>query len=101
MGRGENFQNTEVFTEISAGQWDFITSGNLTAKEAVEFLKNGMKVRTFRDNIKEIYGTDDCEKILSEGLCKSADMYEGKIVQPYSMRKKIRTWMPGKNFPTD
>ncbi len=101
MGRGENFQNTEAFTEISAGQWDFITSENLTAKEAVEFLKNGMRVRTFRDNISDIYGTDDCEKLLAEGLCKSAEMYEGKVIQPDSMRKKIRNWMAGKNFPTD
>jgi len=59
MERGEKIQNTEAFTEISAGQWNFITSENLTAKEAVEFLKNGMKVRTFRDNIRDIYGTDD------------------------------------------
>lgn len=29
MGRGENFQNTEAFTEISAGQWNFIISENL------------------------------------------------------------------------
>lgn len=47
-------QNTEVMTEISANQWNFITSENLTAKEAVEFLKNGMKVRTFRDKIRDI-----------------------------------------------
>ena len=101
MESGEKFQNTEIMTEISASQWNFITSENLTAKEAVEFLKNGMKVRTFRDNIRDIYGTDDCEKILAEGLCKSAEMYDGKMVQPDSMRKKIRNWMAGKNFPTD
>lgn len=101
MESGEKFQNTEIMTEISASQWNFITSENLTAKEAVEFLKNGMKVRTFRDNIRDIYGTDDCEKILAEGLCKSAEMYDGKIVQSDSMRKKIRNWMTGKNFPTD
>lgn len=101
MESGEKFQNTEIMTEISASQWNFITSENLTAKEAVEFLKNGMKVRTFRDNIRDIYGTDDCEKILAEGLCKSAEMYDGKIVQLDSMRKKIRNWMTGKNFPTD
>ena len=29
-------------TTISAKQWDFITSENLTASEAVDFLKNGM-----------------------------------------------------------
>lgn len=101
MESGEKFQNTEIMTEISASQWNFITSENLTAKEAVEFLKNGMKVRTFRDNIRDIYGTNDCEKILAEGLCKSAEMYDGKIVQSDSMRKKIRNWMTGKNFPTD
>lgn len=101
MGRGENFQNTEAFTEISAGQWKFVTSDNLTAKEAVEFLKNGMKVRTFRDNIRDIYGTEDCEKLLAEGLCNCTWLYESKIVQSDSMRKKIRNWMAGKNFPTD
>ncbi len=94
-------QQTEVLTEISAGQWNFITSENLTAREAVEFLKNGMKVRTFRDNIREIYGTEDCEKLLSEELCKFGELYSGKVIQPDSMRKKIRNWMNGKNLPTD
>lgn len=101
MIREQDFQNTEAFTEISADQWNFITSDNLTAKEAVNFLKNGMKVRTFRDNIREIYGTDDCEKLLAEGLCHYAEMNEGKVIQLDSMRKKIRNWMIGKNFPTD
>ncbi len=94
-------QNTEVMTEISAGQWNFITSDNLTVKEAVDFLKNGMKVRTFRDNIRDIYGTDDCEKLIAEGLCKCGEYYNGKVIQSDSMRKKVRNWMTGKNMPTD
>lgn len=101
MERGNHFQSTEVMTEISAGQWNFITSENLTAKEAVSFLRNGMKVRTFRDNIRDIYGTEDCEKLLSEGLCKFGELYNGKVIQSDSMRKKIRNWMAGKNLPTD
>ena len=101
MNHRENFQATEVLTEISAGQWNFITSENLTAKEAVEFLKNGMKVRTFRDNIRDIYGTEDCERLLAESLCRYAELYEGKQILADSMRKKIRNWMAGKNFPAD
>ena len=58
----------EKMTEISAKQWDFVTSENLTAGEAVDFLKNGMQIRTFHGNLTEISGNEAYEKPLAEGL---------------------------------
>jgi len=88
----------EKMTEISTKQWDFITRDNLTAKEAVDFLKNGMKIRTFDDNMKEISGTDDYEKRLVEGLYQIKATEE---VQLDSLKRKIRNWVNGKNMPSD
>ena len=87
-------------TEISAKQWNFITKENLTPKEAVFFLENGMQVRTFRDIIIEICGTADVEKQLLEGLCEISQI-EGKNSLKDSVRKKISNWMNGKNIPSD
>ena len=89
----------EKMTEISAKQWDFITRDNLTAKEAVDFLKNGMKIRTFDDNLREISRDEAYEKTLAEGLyqIKSAE----EEVQMDSLKRKIRNWVNGKNMPSD
>ena len=89
----------EKMTEISTKQWDFITRENLTAREAVDFLKNGMKIRSFDDNMREISGTDAYEKTLVEGLypIKSAE----KEVQLDSLKKSVRNWVNGKNMPSD
>ena len=56
------YTSTEVMTAISAKHWDFITQDNLSVKEAVEFLKNGMQIRTFKDNICQIYQSYQMKK---------------------------------------
>lgn len=86
---------TQAFTEISAKQWDFVTQDDLTAREAVGFLLNGMQLRTFRDILKRVCGDDDRERQLVEGLCAQGN------VQPDSVRKKVRNWMNGKSLPTE
>lgn len=93
--------HTTEMTEISAKQWDFVTRENLTAKEAVEFLKNGMQVRTFKENVAEIYGSEDFEKQLIDQLYQIKSRLDNKEIQPDSIRKKVRNWVNGKNFPTD
>lgn len=90
----------EKMTEISAKQWDFITKENLTAREAVDFLKSDMRVRTFDDNLKEISGIEEYEKLLMDGLYK---VQSGKTeeIQLISLKKKVRNWVNGKNLPSD
>ena len=96
---GEKALKTSM-TEISAKQWDFITKENLTPKEAVFFLENGMQTRTFRDVLIEICETAEVEKQLLEGLCK-INQIEGKNISRDSVRKKISNWMNEKNIPSD
>lgn len=90
-----------TMTEISAKQWDFIARENLTTKEAVEYLMNGMQIRTFSGNMREISGKDDFDKILAEGLYKIKSEELGSNIQLDSMKRKVRNWINGKNLPSD
>ncbi len=83
-----------LLTETSMQHWDFVIQENLTAKEAVGFMKSGMKLRTFQDNLREFYTGDNLEKCLVEGLC----YYTGKSRQ--SVRRKVYNWMQNKNLPS-
>lgn len=94
-------QSTEIMTEISARQWDFVTAENLTAKEAVAFLKKGMQLRSFTDNLREIYGAGDWEGKLVEGLCDIGEAESGSRPPKDNVRRKVRNWVTGKNIPTD
>lgn len=89
--------STRALTEVSARQWNFVTQDNLSAREAVAFLLDGMQVRTFRNILYLVCGRDDLEKDLVEGLCALA----GERVQPDSIRRKVRNWMNGKTLPTE
>jgi len=90
-----NQDGSTILTEISAKQWNFITQDNLSAREAVAFLLNGMQLRTFRDILRQVCGTDDIEKQLVQGLSQqTASSY-------MSTRRKVRNWMSGKNMPTE
>lgn len=95
------YTSTEVMTAISAKHWDFITQDNLSVKEAVEFLKNGMQIRTFKDNICQIYQKDDYETKLVDGLYAISEFEYEKKTQIDSVKRKVRNWLSGKNNPTD
>ena len=88
---------SNVYTAVSARQWDFISQDNLTAKEAVAFLLDGIQLRSFRDILRQVCGTDMVERQLTEGLLAMAP----PNVHPDSIRRKIRNWMNGKALPTD
>lgn len=93
--------NTEIMTEISSRQWDFITQENLTAKEAAEYLLNEMRPRTFQDHLKACYDGSDTEKLLANGMYQcalSAEVPE-KSVKYDSIRRKVHNWMNNKNVP--
>lgn len=91
------YNSDNQFTQISARQWDFVTQENLTSREAVDFLLNNMKLRTFRDVLRLICGSDDQESRIVNGLCSNTS----KLLQRDSVRRKVRNWMNGKNLPTE
>lgn len=90
----QEFQNK--YTEISARQLDFVTRENLSPREAVAFLRSGMQLRTFRDILQLVCGTDAVEKQLVEGLWQ-----QDTAQQTDSVRRKVRNWMQGKSVPTE
>lgn len=85
----------EWMTETSAGHWDFVIQENLTAKEAVAFMKSSMRPRTFLDNLQDFYTGEDLEKCLLDGLCH----YGGGNRK--SIRRKVNNWMQNRNLPSD
>lgn len=91
-----SYDVTHPLTEISARQLDFVTQENLSAREAVAFLRSGMQLRTFRDILKQVCGNDSLENPLVWGLCN----LEPKA-NPDSVRRKVRNWMNGKSIPSD
>lgn len=91
-----DYRGTEILTEVSAKQWDFVTQDNLSAREAVAFLLNGMQVRSFRDVLRRVCGDDDREGQIVAGLCAM-----NSAAQPDSIRRKVRNWMSGKTLPTE
>ena len=89
----EDYQGTEKLTEISARQWQYVTQENLSAREAVAFLRSGMQVRSFRDVLRQVCGTDQVEQQLTLALCRLSD------AQPDSVRRKVWNWMNGRTLP--
>ena len=90
-------ENTmQNLTEISANQLEFVTRENLTPREAVAFLRSGMQLRSFRDILRQVCGTEDVEKQLVSGL-----LAQDASQQPDSVRRKVRNWMNGKSLPTE
>ena len=92
----ENDSTAGPFTEISSRQWDFVTQDNLSAREAVDFLLKGMQLRTFRDILRQVCGTEELEQQIVQGLCRM-----NGSVQPDSIRRKVRNWMSGRTLPTE
>ena len=88
--------STQQLTQISANHLAYVTQDNLTAREAVAFLLNGMQLRTFRDILRQICGREDREQQIIEGLCSM-----NRTSQPDSIRRKVHNWMNGKALPTD
>ena len=84
------------YTEISAKQLDFVTQENLTPREAVAFLRSGMQLRTFRDILRQVCGSDDLEKQIGYGL-----WLQDQTQQKDSVKRKVRNWMNGKSLPTE
>lgn len=89
-------QGTECLTEISARQMEYVTRENLSAREAVAFLRSGMQVRSFRDVLRQVYGTDQVEQQLTQALCRMSG-----AAQPDSIRRKVWNWMNGRAMPTE
>lgn len=91
-----SYDVTHPLTEISAKQLDFVTQENLSAREAVAFLRSGMQLRTFRDILQQVCDNDGLENALVWGLC-SLDPEANRD----SVRRKVRNWFSGKSLPTE
>lgn len=94
--------NTDVMTETSAGHWDFITQENLTVEDAVEYLLNDMKPRTFKEHLDACYTGNDIEKRLTYGMYQCTLLYNtsSRTVKYDSVRRKISNWINNKNLPS-
>lgn len=90
------FETGSQLTEISAKQYQFVTQEDLSANEAVAFLLNGMQFRTFRDVLLRVCGDDRQERKLIKSL---SAITPG--VQRDSIRRKVKNWYSGKNYPTE
>ena len=91
-----DMDQTQQLTEVSAQQLNFVTQEKLTAREAVAFLRSGMRLRTFRDILRQVCGTDALETPLVWGLCNL-----DPTANVDSVRRKVRNWMTGKSLPTE
>ncbi len=90
------FEKNSQLTEISAKQYRFVTQEGLSAGEAAAFLLNGMRFRTFRDVMSRVCGTDRQERQLVGALAELEP-----TAQRDSIRRKVKNWYNGKNYPTD
>ncbi len=96
---GENNIRSQ-FTELSARQWDYLLRETLTPRQAVAFLKSGLPLRTFPDNLRRLYGGEDVQERLIAGMTEYAGMDE-KPVREDSVRRKVQNWMKNKKLPSD
>lgn len=61
-------------------------------------------MRTFRENLEELCKDRDVEAELIAGMLAYAEEEKqrtGVVLQPDSIRRKVRNWMQNKNIPTD
>lgn len=93
-------QNNQMMTEVSARQWDFIAKECQTPKEAVDFLKSGMRLRTFSDIICRLYPGKDLENRLTDRLFAFCGA-NADTTQRDSIRRKVQNWLHNRNLPTD
>lgn len=93
-------QNSEMMTVVSARQWDFIAKECQTSKEAVDFLKSGMRLRTFSDMIGRLYPGEDLESRLTDSFFTFGEA-DADVVQRDSIRRKVQNWLHNRNLPTD
>ena len=78
----------DEMTELSRINFDEATSGLKTVREAVDFLEENARIRTFREKLEKFYAGDDLRKMLVEGLCRNhPDMNRD------SVERRVRGWL--------
>jgi hypothetical protein len=75
-----------AYTEISRKQFDFLLRDDVTAEEAVAYLKTDFTIRKFSDVLKRVYTGDDIEQRLTE---------------EFGSRKNVQNWTRNRNLPTN
>jgi hypothetical protein len=74
------------YTEISRKQFDFLLRDDVTAEEAVAYLKTDFTIRKFSDVLKRVYTGDDLEQ---------------KLTAEFGSRKNVQNWTRDRNLPTN
>lgn len=75
-----------AMTEISQRLFDYLLQDDLTAEEAVAYLKTDFSIRMFSDVLKSIYPYEDMES---------------RLVEAIGSRKTVQNWLQNRNLPTN
>lgn len=80
-------------TMISGNNLGFLMGRSRTAREIIDFIKEGAMFRDFGYMMRQLRPASDLTKILTQGLSDiTGENYA-------SVSKKVRNWMNGKNVP--
>ena len=83
-------------TQMSADEYQKISSGSMTPSMAAEYLKEGrIALREFPALLRSIYDKPDLQQKLTDAFAAAVPGSN-----PDSVGKKIRNWLNGKNKPT-
>lgn len=80
-------------TEISRNNIEFLSDGEKTPGELVEFLKNEAVFRGFDQVLRQVYPSSDLPDRLAAGMAKIS-----KEPLPNAARK-VQNWLKGRNIP--
>lgn len=80
-------------TVISRNNMAFLKKEEITPQQMAEFMKNGAKIRSFRDILETFYSNTDLADRLTNGLVVLTD---GK---KDSVARNVRNWLNEKNIP--
>lgn len=77
-------------TDLSQKAYTRAISEELTFREAVEFLEQGAKLRTLRENLEKFSPGGDLRKILVDGLLQN---HPHSDVGRQSIKRRVRGWL--------
>ncbi|WP_276951830.1 hypothetical protein [Enterocloster lavalensis] len=82
-----------AMTEISGNNLGFLMGDERSPRQMVEFLKEGARLRSFGDVLRQVYPHEDLAARLTGGLEEiTGDSRD-------SLAKKVRNWLKGQNMP--
>lgn len=80
-------------TEISKNNMEFLSNGEKTPAELIEFLKNEAMFGSFAQALRQAYPNEDLEKRLAEGI---AEIRNDTVS---NATRTVQNWLKGRNVP--